>query len=227
MAEENVSTMTGNPDVTQPVELLNRRWLSETAFEIEISRPPFFNFKAGQTIVLIHESIRRYYSLISGPDDPTLSLCVQYIPGGRLSSVLANTEIGLSLKLSGPHGYFTFIPSARRPVFVSTGTGIAPFVCFARSGVTDFTLFQQAMSVDDLYYQSIFNKITSKYFTCFPAAPLLPDAFCGTISDCIRENLRRGRYDFYLCGEREMLCEVMHLVDEQYSGSRVYSEVFY
>jgi len=231
MAKETVSIPPDNPGAIQPVELLQRRWLSKYAFEIELSRPPSFEFKAGQTILLMHTSIKRHYSLLSAPSDPNLTLCVHHLPEGRLSSVLAAAQIGFQLKLTGPHGYFTFKPSSRKPVFIATGTGIAPFVSFARSGVTDFTLLHQAISADELYYQSYFHKITPKYFACLLEAPIsksiLPDSFCGKISECIRKNLQPGSYDFYLCGERETIRDVVPLIDQIYPESRVYTEVFY
>ena len=231
MEKEVVLAPPDNPAAIQTVELLKRRWLSKKAFEIELSRPPSFEFKAGQTIILIHKSIKRYYSLLSTPNDPNLTLCVHHLPEGRLSSVLAGAEIGFQLKLTGPHGYFTFKPSIRMPVFIATGTGIAPFVSFARSGTTDFVLFHQATSADELYYQSYFHKITPKYFPCLSEAPVtessFPNLFGGKISECIRKNLRPGSYDFYLCGEREMLRDATLLVDEIYPASRVYTEVFY
>ena len=231
MKKKAASTTPDNPGAIQTVELLQRRWLSKNAFEIELSRPPSFTFKAGQTVLLIHRSIKRHYSLLSSPEDPNLTLCVHHLPEGQLSSVLAGAEIGFQLKLTGPHGYFTFQPSSRRPVFIATGTGIAPFVSFARSGITDFILLHQAISADELYYQSFFHEITPKYFSCLPKAPSpepsFPNVFCGKISECIRKNLRSGSYDFYLCGEREMIREVILLVDEMYPQSRVYTEVFY
>jgi ferredoxin-NADP reductase len=213
------------------VEILKRRWLSKNAFEIELARPPKFEFKAGQTILLMHQSIKRYYSLLSGPSDANLTLCVHYVPEGQLSVALAKAEIGSQLNLTGPHGYFTFKPSSRKPVFIATGTGIAPFVSFARSGITGFTLLHQAISAEELYYQKYFQEHTSIYFSCLTgvpnAEPSLPNLFRGKISDCIRKNLRPGSYDFYLCGEREMIREVTLLVDEVYPESRVYTEVFY
>ena len=220
-----------NPVAIQTVEILQRRWLSKNAFEIELSRPPSLDFEPGQTVRFIHESFERYYSLLSTPQDSTLAICVCHIPQGKFSPILAKAEIGHRLKLTGPHGYFTFKPSSRRPVFVATGTGIAPFVSFARSGITEFTLLHQAVSVDDLYYQSYLHKTTSKYFSCLSEAPItatsLPNLFCGKTSECIRKNLCPGSYDFYLCGAREMISDVTLLVDELYPQSRIYTEVFY
>ena len=231
MKKKAASNMPDYPGVIQTVEVLQRCWLSKKAFEIELSRPPAFEFKAGQTVLLIHASIKRHYSLLSAPNDPNLALCVHHLPEGQLSSVLANAEIGCQLKLTGPHGYFTFQPSGRMPVFIATGTGIAPFLSFARSGVTDFVLLHQAVSAGELYYQSYFHKITPNYFPCLSEAPITeslhPNLFCGRISECIRKNLPSGSYDFYLCGERETIREVTLLADEMYPQSRVYTEVFY
>jgi ferredoxin-NADP reductase len=225
------STTPDNPSAIQSIELLQRRWLSKNAFEIELTRPPAFDFKAGQTICFTHDSIKRYYSLLSAPDDPTLEFCIYHVPQGNFSPVLADARIGALFQVSGPHGYFTFSRSERAPIFIATGTGVAPFVSYARSGVTDFTLLHQAISADELYYRSYFQKNTPKYFPCLVAPPstesTLSNFFCGKISECIRKNLRPGSYDFYLCGEREMIQDVTLLVDEIYPESRLYTEVFY
>ena len=39
---------------------------------------------------------------------------------------------------TGPHGYFTFRDFRLKPVFVATGTGIAPFVSMVRAGAKGF-----------------------------------------------------------------------------------------
>lgn len=226
-----MSTPTDNADAILTAELLQRRWLSQNAFEIELTRPPSFEFKPGQTILFLHQSLRRYYSLISTPNDPIISLCVHFVRDGRFSPILANAKIGSRFKFTGPHGYFTFKPSNRIPVFFATGTGIAPFVSFARSGVRDFALLHQAISADELYYQSDFIEITPKYFACLSEAPVkessCPDMFCGKVSDCISKNLPPGCYDFYLCGDREMIQDVTLLADESFPGSYVFTEVFF
>ena len=215
----------------QTVELLQRRWLSKNAFEIELTRPSAFEFKAGHTICFIHESMERYYSLLSTPYDPTLALCVFYVSDGSFSPVLAHARIGTRFNISGPHGYFTLKPSTRAAVFVATSTGIAPFVSFARSGIQNFPLFHEATSPEELYYQADFEKLKSAYHPCLPAektATAMPEGmFQGHVATCIETNLSRGIYDFYLCGHREMIRNVTLLVDERFPGSHVYTEVFF
>jgi benzoate/toluate 1,2-dioxygenase reductase subunit len=231
LIKKAASTTPENPGPTQTVELLQRRWLSKSAFEIELTRPPAFNFKAGQTICFIHESMERYYSLLSTPDDPTLTLCVYHVPQGSFSPILADSKIGNHFKVRGPHGYFTFNRSERSPVFVATGTGIAPFVSMGRSGITDFILLHEVELVEELYYRDLFYKIASNFVPCLQKTsspgPLPSGAFDGNAAGFLKKNLAPDSYDFYLCGEREMIRGVTLLVDERFAGSRVYTEVFY
>jgi ferredoxin-NADP reductase len=225
------SKISDNPGTIQTVELLQRQWLSENTFEIELTRPPAWMYKPGQTICFIHKSMQRYYSLLSTPDDPTLSLCVYHVPRGSFSPVLADAEIGTPFSVSGPHGYFTFNPSERTPVFVATGTGIAPFVSMGRSGIADFILLHEVELAEDLYYQDLFREIASNYVPCLPETsatdPLPPGTFHGNAADFLKQNLPPASYDFYLCGERDMTREVTLLADEYFPGSYVFKEVFF
>ena len=231
MGKETVSMPPDNLAAIQTVELLKRRWLSENAFEIEVTRPASFGFKAGQTILFTHESIKRYYSLLSAPDDPNLALCVHYVQKGLFSQVLAGAEIGTRFHVSGPHGYFTFRPCTRQPVFVATGTGIAPFVSMGRSGVTDFILLHEVEFAEDLYYHTLFRKISLNYVPCLLKSLAgdiqPPGTFHGKAADFIREKLQPASYDFYLCGGREMTREVTLLADDRFPGSYVFKEVFF
>jgi len=225
------ATTPDSPDAIRIVELLQRRSLTENTFEIELTRPPSFEFKAGQAIRFIHESIERYYSLLSAPDDPTLTLCVYHVPRGSFSPVLADAALGTQFSVTGPHGYFTFNRSERPPVFVASGTGIAPFVSMGRSGITDFILLHEVECAADLYYQELCRKIASNYVPCLPGPsseqPLPPGAFQGNAAGFIKKNLPPARYDFYLCGGRNMTREVTLLVDELFPGSYVFKEVFF
>ena len=213
------------------VELLSRRWLTENAFEIELTRPASFNFKPGQTIAFHHKSIKRYYSLISTPSHATLELCVHRVKEGAFSSILASADIGSVFELSGPHGYFTYKPSTRSAVFVATGIGIAPFISMARSGVAGFIVFHEVDAIEELLYQPELRHVALNYHPCITQGQdediSMTELFCGKIYDCITKSLAESSYDFYLCGHREMIQEVTRLVDRRYPDSFVYTEVFF
>ena len=212
-------------------ELLNRRWLTEGTFEIELTRPASFQFQPGQCIRFSHETMQRDYSLITTPTDSTLALCLRNVQGGKFSPILASAEINTSLSFTGPHGYFTHRPSARPTVFVATGTGIAPFLSMARSGLTGFTLLHGVRKPADLYFEQFFRAAARLYIPCLSGGSdqLLSErnVFQGRVTDYLRKHLPVGNYDFYLCGRQEMIRDATLLADEKFPESLIYTEIFY
>jgi benzoate/toluate 1,2-dioxygenase reductase component len=208
-------------------QLLNRRWLSPVAFEVEFAKPASFRFIPGQRIQLIHEEVDREYSLVSTPLDNTISLCVRLVKGGRFSSALSNAKKGNPFAFHGPLGYFTFVPSPRRAVFVATGTGIAPFVSMSRSGVNGFTLLHGVPDARNLYYRDLFESIRCDYIPCLSKAIEGRGMFSGRVTDYLLKRMPRTPYDFYLCGSGDMVRDVTRIVDEWFPGSLLYTETFY
>lgn len=218
-------------DIIQTTKLIEKRWFSKKAFEVKLTRPEEFDFKAGHTIRFLYAGVERYYSLASAPNDPTLSLCVRFVESGTFSTVLAESEPNTSFQFSGPHGYFTYKPSSRPAVFVATGTGIAPFVSMAKSGVTGYTLLHGVSHIEETYYRDHFQEKAGNYMPCISetsAEILKPRGFfSGRVTDYIVRILTRRPYDFYLCGRQEAVRDVMHLVDEHFPDSLIYTEVFF
>ncbi len=206
-------------------------WLSAHAFELRLSRPEGFAFRAGQHIRLQSIGLERDYSLTSGPEEAPLALCIRHMPEGALTPALASPEPGAELPFSGPRGHFAFRPSDRPPVFVATGTGIAPFAAMVRSGVRGFLLLHGVREPEELYYEELFRDVAGEVVPCLTGhgtrSPPRPDAFSGRVSAYVEAHLPRKEYDFYLSGREEMIRDVTLLVDEAFPGSRVYSEIFF
>jgi ferredoxin-NADP reductase len=213
------------------VELLERHWLSELTFEIELSKPASFEFQPGQSIRVVHQQLERDYSLVSDPADPTLALCIRNVRDGSLTPLLAAADVGSMISFTGPHGYFIFRTSNRPPFFVATGTGVAPFISMVRSGVKGFTLLHGVQGPSELYYESLIRSATKSYVACLSGSTLdspgPEGVFHGRVTDYLEKNLPAGLYDFYLSGRIEMVRDVTHLVDERFPGSLVYTEIFY
>lgn len=209
-------------------ELKERRWLSKKSFEITLTKPKDFRYIPGQWIRLSHYAVERDYTLVSAPTDPHLALCIRNIEQGILSAGLSDAPVGSHFNFNGPHGYFTYRPSPRPAVFVATGTGLAPFVSMARSGVTGFLLLHGVNSKEDLYYAAVFKSAAKQYIPCISETDSLSgEYFRGRVTDYLRKNLAAGLYDFYLCGRREMIRDVTLLVDEKFPGSFLFTETFY
>lgn len=213
---------------TYATTLLKRQWLSDKSFEIALASPPKFEFEPGQRICLSFGNLERDYSIVSAPRESELTLCIRMVDGGKLSVLLSVADIGISLSVNGPHGYFTYKPSPRPVVFVATGTGIAPFCSMARSGLSGFTLLHGVGLPDELYYASLFRQSAENYIPCLTEAKILPaDTFGGQVTEYLQQRLAPGAYDFYLCGRREMIRDATLLIDERFPGSLVYTEIFY
>ena len=121
MEKKTVSTSPEKPGAIQTVELLQRRWLTRNAFEIELTRPPSFEFKPGQTIRFIHESLERYYSLLSTPDDSNLVICVSHVPPGHFFPAPRQCRARYPIKIVGPTRIFHLQIFQQKAGFYSHG----------------------------------------------------------------------------------------------------------
>lgn len=212
------------------VQVTGRRWLTGHTFEIRFGKPPGFEFLPGQKIGFVDPAARRDYTLLGPTHAPELALCVRHIPQGRFSPRLAEAQPGDRFQITKSFGYFTYKPSPRPAVFVATGTGVAPFVAFARAGIQGFELLHGVRSADELYYRQELASAARRYRPCLsgplPAAEGL-EAFAGRVDACLADRFPPAKYDFYLCGNGDMIRDVMRRVDERFHGSHVFTETFF
>lgn len=207
------------------------QWFTPHVFEIVFDRPKRFKAVAGQKIRIAYQSVTRDYSLTSAPQDDHLAICVRHIPDGAVSPVLAEAKVGQRFQASEAFGYFTYQASDRTAVFIATGTGIAPFVSYARSGVKQFYLLHGVRSKSDLYYRDIVEPPARSYTACI--SQMLPEngaasrVFAGRVTHYLQSSLPTGRYDFYLCGRGEMVRDAMAIIDRRFEGGRVFAETFF
>ncbi len=173
------------------VTLLKRKWLSDKTFEIILSAPPVFEFEPGQRIRLSLGGHERDYSIVSAPEESELTLCIRSVAGGKLSALLGLADIGTSLSVNGPYGYFTYKPSSRPAVFVATGTGIAPFCSMARSGISGFTLLHGVSLPPDLYYACQFQQSARTNIPCLTESTTTRTA--GGLNFTTTGEKRKGR----------------------------------
>lgn len=91
------------------------------------------HFKAGQFAQLFIPQeggkVRRTsYSIASAPQNTGFfELCVTLVDGGVSSTYLHNLKVGDKIQAMAPLGTFTLKDESRDMVFVSTGSGVAPF----------------------------------------------------------------------------------------------------
>jgi NAD(P)H-flavin reductase len=176
----------------------------------------------------MHAAGERDYSLASGVDAKELVLCIRLVEQGNVSKFLSTCDLPAEIPIKGPYGYFTFKPSTRQAIFVATGTGIAPFCSMVRSGIAGFILLHGVRQSADLYYRELFQPAAKTYMGCLSNVDQESEAFFhGRVTKYLRKHQPLGSYDFYLCGHRSMIRDVTRLVDRRFTGSLVYTEMFY
>jgi ferredoxin-NADP reductase len=211
--------------------LIDRRQWSNSAFVLTFRRPLEFDYVPGQRIRLVHHDVSRDYSLITTPRDPELAIYLRRIRTGILTPLLADLPCGAELHASGPLGYFNWHASSRPAVWVATGTGIAPFVAFARAGARPLAILHGATRLEEIHFHNELSACTATYVPCLsaprPATGSGLKIFQGRVTAYLAKHLPRAVYDFYLCGRGDMIREATLLVDQHFPGSRVFSETFY
>ena len=102
-------------------------------FRLRLAQPKRLEFEPGQ-FVIAHvpkdgSFVKRAYSIACPPhEEGVIELCIQHVEGGAASTFFWQLKEGMPVTLSGPHGRFTLKqPITYEPVFMATGTGVAPF----------------------------------------------------------------------------------------------------
>jgi ferredoxin-NADP reductase len=208
--------------------LVARRRLTAETFELNIERPPDFDFRPGQRIALACRGAYRDYTLVSTPDAAELVVLVRLIPGGRTTPLLDRIPIGTALDFNGPQGRFVFRPGRRPAVMVATGTGIAPFAAMIRAGVRPARLLHGVRTPDELYYRRELLAAAERYIPCLSGDAALPPGACrGYVTRVLADGLDLPGCDFYLAGRMAMIHDALAIIDDHYPTSRVYSEAFF
>jgi len=125
--------LTGRIDLT---ESLGFFWVSADSDPLD--------FEPGQYLTIGVESngklIQRPYSVASSPRDmgDGYEFYVRLVYGGLFTPLLWRLPVGHGMSLRGPKGKFVLEPDDdRQHVFISSGTGIAPFISMMKTLITD------------------------------------------------------------------------------------------
>lgn len=213
------------------LKVLGKKWLSDDTFELSCTRPGDFVFKPGQYVTFCLGQVQREYTIISSVHDERLSFLVKVVPGGEVSNYLAGIRPGDEIDISKPRGYLTKRTSGRPSVFVATGTGIAPFVSMAGSGVTTDYLLHGAAYRNGLFYSDKLQQCSGNYIPCLSRGDGPRDkssqVYHGYVTAFLEHILPPGEYDFYLCGKWDMIREATHVIDKRFPRATINSEGFY
>ena len=190
-------------------------------FRLRLVDPPKLDFQAGQfMIVNVPKSgqiVKRAYSVASPPHETgTLEFCIQKVEGGIASTYFWQLKEGDEVSLGGPHGRFLLKePLDYDPVFVATGTGIAPLRAMIKHLLhVNFTrevwLLFGCRYEHAILYQSEFHSLASvrrnfRYLITV-SRPKEWRGEAGHVQDLFKKHITDySNKEIYLCGWLEIV----------------------
>jgi len=199
---------------------------------------------AGQYMIFYIPSppTRRLYSIASSPtNNDTIDFVIEIVPNGIGSTYIKRLKENDTVKLQGPAGVFTYNPSERTPLFLATGTGIAPIYSIITNLIASqpdkqLQLFWGMKYEKDIYLVDKFEKLAQEhenftYSICLSRESEVDHAnyMKGRVTEALTTNpqLLTTNHDYYLCGGKEMVESLRTLLGEHnVPKEQIYFEKF-
>ncbi|MCB9643766.1 MAG: FAD-dependent oxidoreductase [Myxococcales bacterium] len=207
--------------------------LSPTVRRLRLRPKDGFDYRAGQYIEIGFpcadgETPSEYFpfSLASSPTDRFLELCIRAVDGHFLVPCLTGLSPGDAVWVKGPGGRFLYGSAPSRPlVWIATGTGIAPLRSLFRSPERqaahpseDIMLFGCRNEEEILYREEWEQALGAAFYPILSQASDDWTGERGRIMDFLSRHpsmLAWSAYDYYICGQGEMLTSLKAFLSEQ------------
>jgi NAD(P)H-flavin reductase len=190
-------------------------------FRFRLLEPSTLEFQPGQFMILNvpkgGEVVKRAYSIASPPHETgILEFCIQHLEGGAASAYLWQLKEGDKVSLSGPHGRFLLKePFDYDPVFIATGTGVAPFRAMIKHllhrGVPrGMWLLFGCRYEHAILYHSEFRSLAALrhnlHYVPIVSRPKAWDGAVGHVQDLFKKYVTDySNRDIYVCGWLEVV----------------------
>jgi NAD(P)H-flavin reductase len=103
---------------------------------MRLARPAGFTYRAGQSVRLQLDGVRRRYTLVSAPHEPDLEFFIELVPGGPMSERWRALRPGDRVTVAGAaKGGIDLVAGTGRHLMIATVTGVNPFVSLLRDAV--------------------------------------------------------------------------------------------
>lgn len=205
-------------------KILDKKDLSKDVKLFILETPKDFDYKAGQYVLIeleIEKQIqRRAYSIASSPNNKgKIELCIKKVSKTGFANELFKLPVRKEISLMGPIGKFFINKKPKQDlVFISVGTGIAPFKSMIEHLLKTLNFKKQITLIhgyrheEDVLYKKSFSKL-EKQFPNFKQNIVLsqPKKISkkiqkGHVQDFIKKPETKTNY--YICGMKIMVEEV-------------------
>lgn len=208
-------------------EITGHTKISDEAFVISFIRD--FEFTPGQCVALkLHNGEDyRIYSIASGAHHASVNILYTVNPSGSLTPRLSQLKPGDKILVSNPFGNF-FTPGGET-WWIAAGTGIAPFMSMACSGLADNkTLLQGAPVIDRFYFSNQLDTKLNTYIRCCSRENHV-GCYPGRVTTWLTEQteLPPG-ISYMICGSAEFVIDVRDiLIEKGVRYDKIIAEIYF
>jgi len=220
---EDLEAVLSGDDVRSYIQarVIAKEPLSEEIVRVRIVPAARFDYHPGQYLNIRRaDGAVRSYSLGSLPIEDSLDLHIREIPGGEMSSWLANeVRVGSTLDIEGPHGdciYSASMQSERPLLLVGSGTGLCPLwgilrEALARGHCGPIRLFHGSYTRAGLYLVDELKALAAErdnfsYHPCVDEAGEGDDLMVGRVDQVVIDAIPDLQgWEVYLCGHPGMV----------------------
>ncbi len=208
-------------------KLLEKKFYNDSTLKLILEKKDM-NYLPGQifSVGVKGELINREYSSYNSPNDENLEFLIKLVENGSFSKILDNVDLKDEFLVHGPYGQFTYDSSSKYPLFLCSGTGIAPFRSFIKSyNLENYRILHGIRYVNEMYDLVDYKK--DSYIPCISREK---DNlyFSGRVTDYL-QNLNLSEHDsFYICGNSAMISDSYNILkSKNIVSSNIYTESFF
>lgn len=205
------------------------RHLTESTYVLSFTRNGM-QFTPGQHLLLglPGSTELREYSIYSGINDDFLEVLIKEVDDGMVSRQLKTIRHGDPLEVSGPFGFFMGKASnadSRGLLFISSGTGIAPFHSFVRSFPDAETqIIHGVRNMEEAYDATDYRK--DGLIVCTSRDER--GNYQGRLTDFLLEAELDPQRNVYLCGNSNMIYDAMDILRARgIPQKQIFTEVYF
>lgn len=235
---EDLSLLHGIEIKTFPARINSIKRYSSELLEVSLRLPPAANFKfiEGQYLDVIHQDIRRSYSIASTNNQNEITLIIKKFENGKMSYYwFENAKVNDLIRIEGPKGTFFLRDHSKPLLFLATGTGIAPVMSILKS-LDENKNFEQENSItvywgnrnsQDFFWNPEFRNLKVNFvFVCSkPNSDW--NGGVGYVQDVALRQIEINSTIVYACGSNNMINSAKKLFSENgMSENKFYSDAF-
>lgn len=215
-----------------------KKWLTKDVFFVTLELDHPMHFKAGQFVMITLPKPGerpRPFSMASAPESNgshKIDLCMKRYSTSVTAPYLDGLPLGASITLKGPFGFFTLRDSPRPAYFVATGVGVAPILGMVRDEQNNKTnrdirlLFGERSDTDRIFTDELTAALPHCTITLSQPSAAWTGA-SGRVTEHLRKLERPERFDFYLCGNPDMIKDTRALLlKRDVQQEQIFFEIF-